>query len=287
MQDEIAGAVQPWQPGHRRATPSPERGTALRRALDANEFRLVYQPLFDLGTGLLAGAEALLRWDHPTLGPVPPSDFIPLAERTGLIVPVGEWVLRQGLGEFAGWDPGGELDLTLAVNVSAHQLNNPGVVDAIAAVLAETGVRPDRLILEITETVLLEDLAAVAEVMAAVRRLGVGFALDDFGTGYSCLLYLRRLPIGTVKLDCAFVSGLGRDHADRAIVTAMVQLAHALGMRTCAEGVESYEQLGLLRELGCDLAQGYLLGRPMPGPEFAALVAAGAGSAWPEGPRRR
>jgi diguanylate cyclase (GGDEF)-like protein/PAS domain S-box-containing protein len=261
-------------PTRGRAVLRLEMEEALRQALDADELALHYQPVVDIAGGAIIGAEALLRWDHPTLGRIPPGQFIPMAEESGLIVAVGAWVLRQSLHDLAGWRRQGAVDLELSVNLSGHQLLDPGLVELITGMLDESGVPPSALCLEITETALIDDADRVAASVGALHRLGINFAVDDFGTGYCSLLYLSKFPISVLKLDQSFVAGLGHNHSDRAIVRATVDLAHSLGIRACAEGVEEAGQLQELRGLACDLGQGHLWSEAVTASEFVAMVAA-------------
>ena len=215
------------------------------------------QPLFHLLTGRCDGVEALARWTHPSHGAVPPSEFIPLAEEAGLIGQLGAWVLHAACRQAVDW-PG----VRLAVNLSSEQVRQPGLPRLVAATLAETGLPADRLELEITETLLLQDTDAVVDTLDGLRRLGVGVVLDDFGTGFSSLGYLNRFPFTKVKVDRSFVAQIGESPAAGAIIQAVVALGHSLAMSVTAEGVETPEQLAFLRRAGCDHAQGYLLGRP-------------------------
>jgi EAL domain-containing protein (putative c-di-GMP-specific phosphodiesterase class I) len=221
--------------------------------------------VIDLGTGRIDGFEALVRWQHPTRGLVPPADFIPIAEETGLIVPLGEFVLRTACAQVAAWTELAGRPLTLAVNLSGRQLLQPDLADLVAEVVAETGIAPSALWLEMTESVLMEDTAG--EALLRIAGLGVQLAVDDFGTGYSSLVYLRRFPVGLLKLDRTFVSGVGHEPQDTAIVQAVIGLAKALGLRALAEGVEKPEQREVLTAMGCDLAQGYLWSPPVPADE--------------------
>jgi diguanylate cyclase (GGDEF)-like protein len=238
----------------------------LRRAIDRGELRLVFQPTVDVATQRVIGAEALVRWDHPTRGLVEPGAFIPLAEETGLIHPLGRWVLMEACQQLAAWSV--ELrphdQLSVAVNLSPHQLGDPGLVDQVAATLASTGADPGRLVLEVTESALLEDADAALEVLERLRALGVHIALDDFGTGWSSLSYLNRLPADVLKIDRSFVGRLGGDRRDRSLVAGMIDLAHALDLLVVAEGVETPSQLADLFAMGCDVAQGYYFSRPVP-----------------------
>jgi diguanylate cyclase (GGDEF)-like protein/PAS domain S-box-containing protein len=232
---------------------------ALPAALRSGEIVLHYQPLVDLHTLVPYGVEALLRWDRP-VGPVPPLEFVPVAEENGFILELGRFVLETACAAAASWPA---LDgLQVSVNLSARQLLNDDIVAVVRDVLGRTGLPPGRLCLELTESQLMEDPDRAGAVLAELRRLGVGLAMDDFGTGYSSLAYLKRFPVDTLKIDRSFVSGLAEDADDAAIVTAVLALARALGLRTVAEGVETEEQARALRRLGCGHAQGYLFGRP-------------------------
>ena len=241
----------------------------LRRALQAgDELWVAYQPFYALPDERISGVEALLRWDHPERGAIPPSEFIPVAEDSGLIVDLGELVLRTACRDAARWP-----ELSISVNVSARQMELTGMPGVVGAVLRETGLEPERLALEITEGLLLEDTPAIAETLQALRRLGMRLMLDDFGTGYSSLAYLRRHPIDALKIDRAFVADLGEDgEGDAAIVQAIVGMAKALGMQVVPEGVETAGQLRRLTALGCDFAQGFHLSRPLPAAELEALL---------------
>jgi diguanylate cyclase (GGDEF)-like protein len=241
----------------------------LRRALaDGDQLWVAYQPYYALPDGAIAGVEALLRWNHPERGPIPPADFIAVAEDSGLIVELGELVLRTACRDVAGW-PG----LNVSVNVSARQMELTGMPGVVGAVLRDTGVDAARLALEITEGLLLEDTPATTETLQALRRIGVRVLLDDFGTGYSSLAYLRRHAIDALKIDRTFVADLGEDGTgDAGIVQAIIGMAKALGMRVVPEGVETAGQLARLTELGCDFAQGFHLSRPLPAGEIAALL---------------
>ena len=233
----------------------------LHVALSRQDLRVLYQPVLDLRRGTVIGAEALVRWQHPTRGLLGPAEFIEVAERSGLIVPVGEWVLRESCATAAQWRDGTS---TVAVNVSARQLGDPRLVDAVRSALADSGLAPQRLSLEITESALMEDPEAVLDTLVALKSLGVALAIDDFGTGYSSLLYLKRFPVDALKIDRTFVDGLGADPEDSAIVTSIVSLAAAVGIVAVAEGVETVIQLRELERLGCAYGQGYLWARPEP-----------------------
>ena len=240
--------------------------SGLRRAIVRNEFILEYQPVIELGSGHVDGLEALLRWQHPDGRVVPPAEFIPLAEETGLIIPIGKWVLEQSALESARWrelrsdDP----PMVMAVNLSARQLAHPGLVAEVAAAIDQAGANAEHMSLEITESVLLDDLDGTLRVLESLRELGVHIVIDDFGTGYSSLRYLKRLPVDVLKIDQGFVKGLGHDPEDTAIVRAVIELAHALDLVVVAEGVEEPAQLQELERFGCDFAQGFLFARPGP-----------------------
>jgi diguanylate cyclase (GGDEF)-like protein/PAS domain S-box-containing protein len=238
----------------------------LRLALDNGQFRLEYQPQF-LANGDLVGFEALLRWDHPGRGTIPPTTFIPIAEETGLVVPIGKWVLEQACRQVAAWRAAGYEKLRVAVNVSTLQLERQDWVETISAALTSNGLPPSALELELTESVVMKNCERAAERLAELRTLGVSTAIDDFGTGYSSLKYLQNLPIDTLKIDQSFVRNLdplsNGESGNGAIVRAIVTLAQQLGLRVVAEGVETNDELVLLRRLGCDLVQGYLFARPM------------------------
>ena len=255
---------------HRMATEN-----ALHRALDRHELRVHYQPEIDLRTGAIVGVEALLRWEHPQRGLLGPDEFIRVTEETGLIVPIGRWVVEQACRQLTRWQaeyPVASDDLFVSVNLSARQLGSKALVAEVAAVLDDTGLDPARLHFEITESVLMDDVERAGERLHQLHDLGVCLIVDDFGTGYSSLSYLSRFPVDLLKVDRSFVRGLGFDPTDTAIVRAVITLAHNLGLRAVGEGVERVEHLDALRSLGCDLAQGFLLGRPQPGPTIGDLL---------------
>jgi EAL domain-containing protein (putative c-di-GMP-specific phosphodiesterase class I) len=256
-------------------TPSGPRDAAvtlrltddLHRAVEHDELELHYQPFIDVASGWTTGYEALLRWRHPERGLLGPDRFLDLAEETGLIVEIGEWVLRAACARAAGWPVGpGGFAPSVSVNVAARQLVEPGLVAVADDALTASGLAADRLWLEVTETALMADVRAAADTLRALRGLGLHLALDDFGTGYSSLTYLKRFPFESIKIDRTFVEGLGVDPDDTAIVEAVVGLARSLGLASVAEGVETPLQLRALGDAGCDVVQGYLLGRPQPVP---------------------
>ena len=245
---------------------------ALRRALDRDEFVVLYQPIVSVADGGVVGAEALVRWDPPNQERMSPTEFIPLAEETGLIVPLGQWVLDQACDQLRRWHDAG-LDLgTLSVNLSARQFSAGSFSASVSHAIGRNGLTPAALSFEITESVLMEDVEFSIESLVGLKALGVHLAVDDFGTGYSSLAYLKRLPLDSLKIDRAFVDGLGSDPNDSAIVAAVVALAGALGLSVTAEGVETDRQLDELRKLGCDRAQGYLFSKPLSAIEFEGFV---------------
>ena len=259
-----------------RAMERLELESGLRHALDDGELRLVYQPLVTLDDGHLSGVEALLRWDHPIFGVVAPLRFISLAERNGLIIPIGAWVLREACRQLAEW---GDDALSVSVNVSARQLGSTDLVDFVRAALEDSGIEPGRLCLEITETAMMADPAAMGETLSALKALGVRLAVDDFGVGHASLRQLRALlPVDTLKIDKSFVDGITDDADDAAIVEGVVRLAHSLGLQAVAEGVETAEQVAMLRGFSCQTGQGYHFARPA-GPQAIAQMLTAAPAA--------
>ena len=246
--------------------------TSLRHALERGELMLHYQPQIDLRSGSIIGAEALLRWQHPEMGMVPPLEFISLAEETGLIIPIGEWVLRTACHQARAWHLAGIRRIQIAVNLSGRQFQHHDLADLVKNVLAETGVDPGFLDLELTESILLQNTEATLAAMETLHRLGVAFSMDDFGTGYSSLAYLKRFPIDTLKIDQSFISGIPTDPNDVAIAQATIALAHSLGIRVIAEGVETAEQLDFLRRHQCDGMQGYYFSKPATADEITGQL---------------
>jgi diguanylate cyclase (GGDEF)-like protein len=246
----------------------------LRRALERDEFSVLYQPIFDTTTLRPIAVEALVRWRHPTRGIVGPVEFIPLAEETGLIAPLGRWVLEHAVAEVAGWSQTfPDIPLRVAVNVSGQQLARPEFLHEVRAALQASDLPPDRLGLEITESILINESGNPRSTLESLREIGVKVLIDDFGTGYSSLARLKRFPLDVIKIDRSFVDGVGAEDEDTAIVAAIVDIARSLGLQVIAEGVEGEVQLARLRELGCHAAQGYFFSGPVQGEEFAAFLA--------------
>jgi diguanylate cyclase (GGDEF)-like protein/PAS domain S-box-containing protein len=243
----------------------------LRSALQREEFRVVYQPKIDLATREVIGAEALIRWSHPKLGMVGPSRFVPVAEDSGLVGQIGEWVLRTVCGQIHLWQGEG-VTLPVAVNVSARQFQQADLVELVIAVLSETKVPPHLLEIELTESAVMQDGEASVVALERLKSFGVQISIDDFGTGYSSLSYLKRLPLDVLKIDQSFVRDISSDPNDAAIVRAIITLARSLGMKVIAEGVETEAQLAFLNAYGCQYAQGYMFGQPLPPDEFIKLV---------------
>jgi EAL domain-containing protein (putative c-di-GMP-specific phosphodiesterase class I) len=243
----------------------------LRTAIENNELCLHYQPLVDVETGQIEGAEALVRWVHPEYGRIPPAKFIPLAEETGLILPLGDWVLREACRQATSWHRDGH-PLSVSVNLSAKQFVQTDLVENIASVLRSNGLRPEWLEIELTESTIIENAAAAVRMLNSMKDLGVTVSVDDFGTGYSSLSYLRRFPVDRLKIDRSFIMQMEKDPRDQAVVRAIIDLAHALGLKVTAEGVETRAQHHLLRRLGCNTVQGYLMSPPLPASEFEPLL---------------
>lgn len=247
--------------------------TSLRHALDRNEFNLLYQPKADLKTGRITGVEALIRWNRPGLGVVPPDEFISVLEETGLILPVGAWVIRTACANLASWDKLGLPALTLAVNLSARQFRHQHLFQLISETLAQARIAPQRFELELTESQLMEDNDASRAMLASIANLGIRVAIDDFGTGHSSLSYIKRFNIDTLKIDRSFVREITSDDEDTAIATAIIALGRSLELKVVAEGVETLHQADYLRALGCDEIQGYLLSRPLSSEQLVTWLA--------------
>ena len=240
----------------------PELLNDLHEVAERGELHVDYQPVVELSSGVTTSMEALARWDHPRFGSVPPDEFIPLAEESGMIVPIGRWVIARAVADCARWRQEDSPGVGVAINLSGRQLGDKGLSTFLSATLAEVGLSPEAVTLEITESVIVTEDSHTDEILAELKHTGVRLAIDDFGTGYSSLAYLGRLPIDVLKVDRSFISGLGGAGRDSAIVSAMVDLAHHLKLDVVAEGVETSTELEIVRGVGCDEAQGYLLGRP-------------------------
>ena len=245
----------------------------LRRGFELGQFELYYQPQLEIASGALIGAEALIRWNHPELGLVLPGRFIPVAEESGLIVPLGDWVLREACREAMRWQQPGTLGPVVAVNLSALQFKRGDIEQSVTQALEQSGLDPGRLELELTESILIGDTENVLATVKRLKHMGVKLSIDDFGTGYSSLSYLKRFEVDKLKIDQSFIRDLATDAEDAAIVRAVIQMAGSLGLRTIAEGVESKQVLDHLRIYHCDEAQGYFHGRPMPAEAFMAYMA--------------
>ena len=246
--------------------------TSLRKAIFKNEFVVYYQPKIDTNSRRINGTEALVRWQHPTMGLLSPSQFIPLAEESGLISAISEWVLERACRQAAHWHNNG-ISVPVSVNLSAHQFRKGDIVEIVDRVLESTGLPPRLLELELTESLIMEDLDKNVELLTELRTRGLALSLDDFGTGYSSLSYLKRFPVDTLKIDRSFVQELHISPDDAAITQAIIEMAHSMNMYVIAEGVEEEDQLKVLRDMGCDAIQGFLISRPVPEPDFLALVA--------------
>jgi diguanylate cyclase (GGDEF)-like protein len=257
---------------NRRTAKRLQLETALRHALERNELLLHYQPQVNLKTGKIIGAEALLRWQHPEMGLIPPLDFIPLAEETGLIVPIGEWVLRTACRQAQAWHRAGFPRFQVAVNLSGRQLQHRDLAKLVKKVLKETGLNPRHLDLELTESLLMHNTGETLAAMEELHTHGAAFSMDDFGTGYSSLAYLKRFPIDTLKIDQSFVRDIPTDPDDAAIAQAIIAMAHSLGIRVIAEGVETAKQLAFMRAHQCDGMQGYYFSKPVPAEAMTRLL---------------
>jgi diguanylate cyclase (GGDEF)-like protein len=244
----------------------------LRRALEEKQFVLHYQPQINMGSGALIGAEALIRWEHPELGMIPPGRFIPIAEETGLIIEIGDWVLHEACREAARWRRAGMFEPVVAVNLSALQFKRGNIESSVLHALQESGIEPDMLELELTESILIQDTENVLATVQRLKLMGVKLSIDDFGTGYSSLSYLKRFKVDKLKIDQSFVRDLANNADDAAIVRAVIQMARSLGLQTIAEGVENERALELLRLYHCDEAQGYFISRPIPASVFMSYL---------------
>jgi len=249
-----------------------ELESELRRAIERQELLLYYQPKVDVITGRISGAEALVRWQHPQRGLVPPLEFIPIAEDNGMIVEIGEWILLEVCRQSVEWTNSGLRPLRLAVNISSHQLSGNRILEVLGDALTSTRCTAANLVLELTESMLMSNAESAIALLSALKALGPSLSIDDFGTGYSSLSYLKRFPLDELKIDRSFVMNLPDDETDVSIVRAIVALAHALELKVVAEGVEERKQLDTLAELGCETFQGYYFSRPVPAGEFRKLV---------------
>jgi EAL domain-containing protein (putative c-di-GMP-specific phosphodiesterase class I) len=245
---------------------------SLRRALKQKEFLLHYQPQIDLGSGAITGTEALIRWQDPELGLTYPGGFVQIAEESGLIVPIGRWVLREACRQVRAWQDAGLSAVPVAVNVSAVEFRHEAFLDGVALILKETGLAPEYLELELTEGILMENAESSVSVLTSLKNMGVQLAIDDFGTGYSSLSYLKRFPVDTLKIDQSFVQDIGIGNDDATIVSAVIGMGISLNQRVIAEGVETHEQLAFLRTRLCDEGQGYLFSHPLPAGDLARLL---------------
>lgn len=248
------------------------RTDELRKALLRDEFVLHYQPQVDVQTDRVVAAEALIRWNHPSEGLVYPGDFIALAEETGLIVPIGEWVLRTACRQAKAWQDRGLEPIRISVNVSARQFQEKRLIETVASALGESGLDPTRLEFEITESLIMKDLTGSIARMHELEKLGVKLAVDDFGTGYSSLSALKRFPLSRLKIDRSFIADIPHDADDMAITSAIISLAQKLGLEAIAEGVETHEQARFLVESGCSKIQGYLYSRPVDEEHFSRIL---------------
>ncbi|MEW5729899.1 MAG: EAL domain-containing protein, partial [Pseudomonadota bacterium] len=246
----------------------------MRHAVERGDFQLHYQPKVELATGRPCGAEALIRWNHPTKGLISPADFIPMAEETGMIVEMGEWAILEACGQMRRWLDAGLPPMTVAVNVSTRQLTGPGLYSIVAAALEVNDLPPAALELEVTESGVMDQAERAIAMLEGLKTLGVSIAVDDFGTGYSSLSYLRKLPINTVKIDRSFVMDLETNEQDAAIVRTILAMAQTLKLNVVAEGVETAAQAAMLAEANCDMAQGFHYARPLPAPAFAEWLRA-------------
>ncbi len=246
--------------------------TALRRALERDQFALHYQPKVDMATGQITGVEALLRWTHPELGVLSPMQFIPLAEETGLIVPIGRWVLREACAQNMAWQRRGLRPVSMAVNLSPRQFADEHLLQDVDEALASSGMSPELLQLEVTESMVMRNVSRAIRVLDAIQSRGIRLAIDDFGTGYSSMSLMKQFPIDTIKIDRSFVRDLPNDAEDQAIAQAIISMGKALGMTVIAEGVETVEQQAFLRSHACDEMQGYLFSKPLPPAQLASLL---------------
>lgn len=249
-----------------------ELQSEIRKAIENKEFQLYYQPLIELEKDRLVGFEALIRWNHPTKGMISPMEFIPTAEETGLIIPIGRWVLYEASRQLREWEKEGHKDITMAVNLSARQFRDEDIVETVHEVIAETGADPHNLELEITESIALGDIEYSVETIKRLKEIGIQFSLDDFGTGYSSMSYLKQLPVKNLKIDKSFLDTAMDSENDQSIISTIIQLAQVLQLEVIAEGVEYQDQESFLKDVSCNKAQGYLYSRPVPHAEALGLI---------------
>jgi EAL domain-containing protein (putative c-di-GMP-specific phosphodiesterase class I) len=249
--------------------------THLRLALERGQLTLVYQPKVELTTGNIIGCEALLRWNHPELGAVAPARFIPIAEETGLILPIGDWVLRTAARQNREWQDAGLRRIVMSANLSARQFRQQNITKWIRRVLEETGLEPQSIGLELTESLIAEDTEKIIDIVNELKRMGLILAIDDFGTGFSSLAYLKRFRVDVLKIDQSFIRNMMTEPDDATIALAIIALGHSLRMSVIAEGVETAEQCALLRAHGCDAMQGYLFSKPVGADELAQMLREG------------
>lgn len=254
---------------------------ALRHAIENHQLEVYYQPQVNIEDGNIIGAEALLRWNHPELGMISPSEFIPLAESSGQIIAIGEWVLRTAIRQTKEWMKIGFSEMVIAVNLSAVQFRQTNLPDIVITILDEIGLPHEYLELELTEAVTMNDPVAAIDVMNTLHKTGIRMSIDDFGTGYSSLSYLKRFKIYKLKIDQSFVRDIATDVDDRSIVSAIIDMANNLGLHTIAEGVETAEQLNILRKEGCNEIQGYYFSKPLPADQFRTLIEQSDKRLWP------
>jgi EAL domain-containing protein (putative c-di-GMP-specific phosphodiesterase class I) len=247
----------------------------LRRAIQQNELRVYYQAKVDVRSSQVVGAEALLRWMHPIRGLTGPLEFIPIAEASGLIVPLTQWVIGEVCRQLAAWRAQGCLVVPVSINLDASSLQSQVLVKSVVAVLEDNGLDPSAIEFEVTESSLMRDIDQASRTLQALRDIGVKLSIDDFGTGYSSLTYLKRLPVNVLKIDRSFIQDLPTDNSDAALTSAIIAMGHSLNLEIIAEGVETWEQVDFLAERRCFIAQGFLFAKPVPAAEFAVLVQSG------------
>lgn len=241
-------------------------------ALEKNELEVYYQPQYSLNNEKIIGVEALLRWNHPEMGMVGPDKFIPIAEETGLIVPIGEWVLKTACEQLKKWTDAGYPTMRMAVNLSTRQFWKPGLEKVIGNILDESGINPIDLELELTESIIMHDTLTISDTLYELHQMGIGLSIDDFGTGYSSLSYIQRFPIDRLKIDRSFVQDITTSEEDAEMIISIIALGHSMKLQVLAEGVETKEQLDYLQQQGCDEVQGFYFSRPVPANELEALL---------------